>query len=126
MYFAAVLDDNSKRELQKFNFDSFTGITKHGHHVTLIPPPEFKKNDPRLKFEGKPVEFKVDAIGNWKNGVFALRVDPRDPLVRLRKKGVAHITLATKKGFAPKDSNEIRHWSLIKPLTLKATLQVVK
>ena len=125
-YFAATLTEEShKKILQQFRDHIDSRSKKLAHHVTIIPPPEFRKNDPLLRFEGKKVQFKVDAIGTWRSGVLALRVHPKDFLAQIRKNGIAHLTLAINSGYSPKDSNNITNWKLLNvPILLDAVFTI--
>jgi len=128
MYFAATLTQESHKSiLRRFDRIIDPYAKKLAHHVTIIPPPEFDKRDPLLRFKGKKVQFKVDAIGSWRAGVLALRVDPKDFLAQIRRKGTAHLTLAVAHGLSPKDANNITDWKpLGAPILLDAIFTLEK
>lgn len=117
-YTGVILNQKSMKDLiglLNLSVTDLSGWVIHSHHMTICLGPSRETS-----IINREVELRVVSIGET-DGVLAVGVESSI----LTKNEVPHITLATKEGVKPVDSNKITDWKPIKPFIVKGIIQEV-
>lgn len=123
-YSGIILDSESQNKLlNKFNIPN--GWIRYAHHMTIclgeLPTIYREYRDEKIKLIVTHYIFTDNLISVKVDGFFALSRNGKNET----SNRIPHITVATKPGTKPKESNKIEEWLKIKPFFLNGTVKEI-